>query len=285
MKNFLNQLLLSLFLTFSVLNSVNAMPAYPGLVEFTQPDGTKISVYLKGDENVKWAETLDGYSIMFNKEGYYEYAKLDTRGDMVPSGIKVHNIQNRTKEEINLLSNIQKNLRYNRDKVYMMKQITNIYNTQKRAFPTTGSRKLVCILMGFTDLAFTKTQADFNSLFNQINYTTGGATGSIKDFFAEASYNQFDLTVTVAGPYTAANNMKYYGKNDASGNDAAPDVLASEAVSLADADVNYADFDNDNDGNVDAVYIIYAGYGEETGGLADAIWAYAWSFTQKKLSG
>ena len=222
---------------------------------------------------------------MFNKDGYYEYAKLDTRGDMVPSGIKAHNVINRTKEEVSFIQSTQKNLRYNRDQIHMMKQITNIYETQKRAFPTTGSRKLVCILMGFTDKAFTKTQADFNNLFNQVGYTTGGATGSIKDFFAEASYNQFDLTVTVAGPYTAANNMAYYGGNDASGNDLRPDVLASEAVTLANPDVNYADFDNDNNGSVDGVYIIYAGYGEEAGASVNEIWAQAWSFTPKTLDG
>ena len=139
-----------------------------------------------------------------------------------------------------------------------------------RAFPTTGDRKLICILIGFTDKAFTKTQADFNSLFN-------GATGSVKDYYLENSYNQFNLTVDVAGPYTASQNMAYYGANDASGYDIRPGELVLEAINLADPDVNYAEYDNDNDGWVDGVYIIYAGYGEEAGGGANAIWAHAWS--------
>eukprot|EP00825_Cyclidium_porcatum_P024377 TRINITY_DN26811_c0_g1_i1.p2 TRINITY_DN26811_c0_g1~~TRINITY_DN26811_c0_g1_i1.p2 ORF type:complete len:151 (-),score=20.99 TRINITY_DN26811_c0_g1_i1:47-499(-) len=134
-------------------------------------------------------------------------------------------------------------------------------NSQK-SFPTTGSRKLVCILIGFTDKAFTKTKLDFENLYNQVGYTVDGATGSVSDFYKENSYNQLNLSVTVAGPYTAANNMAYYGANDAFGDDVKPEALVTEAVNLANSSVNYADFDNDLDGTVDGVYIIYAGYGD-----------------------
>jgi M6 family metalloprotease-like protein len=51
--------------------------------------------------------------------------------------------------------------------------------------------------------------------------------------------------------------------------------MVSEAIVLANPDVNYAIYDNDNDGNVDGVYVIFAGYGEEAGGPADAIWSHA----------
>ena len=68
--------------------------------------------------------------------------------------------------------------------------------------------------------------------------------------------------------------MSYYGGNDASGSDSNPRALVTEAVNAADATVNFADFDNDNDGTVDGVYVIYAGYGEEAGGGADCIWAH-----------
>ena len=149
-------------------------------------------------------------------------------------------------------------------------------NAMQQSYPTTGNRKLLCILIGFTDKSFTKTQAEFNNLFNQVGYSTGGATGSVKDYYLENSYGQFNLTVDVAGPYTASNTMAYYGGNDGSGNDLRPRELVREAVLLADPYVNYADYDNDNDGYVDGIYVIYAGYGEEAGGGANAIWAHQW---------
>ena len=274
-------------LIFSVVLFVNksadAVKAYPYPVQITQPDGTKLTIIQKGDEHVKWAETVDGYSIMRNSKKVFEYATLDSKNDMVPSGIKAKDENERSSLDNLFLDKTKKGLRYSKSQVGMMKSITRM--TQK-TFPKTGSRKLVCILMSFTDVAFTKTKTDFQNLFNQVGYSTDGATGSVKDYYAENSYNQLDLTVTVAGPYNAAHNMAYYGANDSYGYDVKPDVLVTEAVNAAKDDINYADFDNDGDGSVDGVYVIYAGYGEEVSGVStDAIWAHAWQITPVTLDG
>lgn len=259
---------------------LSASPAYPNPIQFIQPDGSKISILLKGDEKVKWAQTLDGYTIMFNDRRTYEYAVLNSSNDMIPSGVKANSPENRSMEEQNFLTTVAKGLYYSSSQIQMLKQAWGVFSTQQQlSFPTTGTRKLICILMGFTDKAFTKTQTDFNNLFNQIGYSTGGATGSVKDYYSENSYGQLNLAVTVAGPYTAAHNMAYYGGNNANGQDQNPDELVSEAVTLANSSVNYADFDNDNNGIVDGVYVIYAGYGEEAGASANTIWAHAWSIT------
>ena len=261
-------------------SKLSASPAYPGLISFVQPDGSKINIYLKGDERVKWAETEDGYSILFNANGTYEYAVLDNQGDMVPSGRMAINAVQRNSDDLTFLLNVPKHLIYSSTQVGMAKQIGNIMLKEGnllKSFPTTGDRKLLCILIGFTDKAFTKTQTDFTNLFNQVDYAVNGATGSVAKFFNESSYGQLNLTVTVAGPYLASNTVAHYGANDSSGNDRYPRELVREAVDLADPDVNYANFDNDNDGTVDGVYVIYAGYGEEAGGGANCIWAHAWS--------
>ncbi len=257
-----------------------SIPAKPGLIEFTQPDGSKINIYLHGDEKVKWATTQDGYTLLFNAEGYYEYAVLDYRNSLVTSGIIARNEENRDLLSQSFLAGVNKNLTYSPDQISILKQVWNIYDEEAqngaKAFPTTGNRKLVCILIGFTDRAFVKTQAEFDALFNQVGYTAGGATGSIKDYYLENSWNQFNLTVDVKGPFTASNNMAYYGTN-VSGDDIRPRELVTEAVNLADPTTNYADYDNDNNGSVDAVYVIYAGYGEESGAPSTTIWAHAWA--------
>ncbi len=264
----------------------DASPAYPKPVQFTQPDGSTITLTLKGDEHAKWAMTTDGYTLMSNAKGYYEYATTDNRGMLKPSGVVAKNSENRSTEDAELLSGISKGLRYSKEQTQMLKSIRSIQNSEAtRAFPTTGKRKLICILMGFKDKAFTKTQADFNNLFNQVNYSANGATGSVKDYYLENSYGKFDLTVTVAGPYTASQDMAYYGANDSDEMDVKPEELVKEAVIAADGEVNYANFDNDNDGNVDGVYVIYAGYGEEAGAPADAIWAHAWKIPARTLDG
>lgn len=273
--------IIALFIISFVLfvnKSADAVVAYPYPVQITQPDGSKITIINKGDEHIKWAETVDGYSIMRNSKKIFEYATLDSNNDMVPSGIKAKDAIERSSSDNLFLSKINKGLRYSKSQIGMMKSISRmVQKSSQKSFPATGSRKLVCILMSFQDVTFTKTKADFENLFNQVGYSTDGATGSVKDYYKENSYNQLDLTVTVAGPYKAANNMVYYGKNGTDGNDVKPDVLVTEAVNAADAAVNYADFDNDNNGYVDGVYVIYAGYGEEVTGVSeDAIWAHAW---------
>jgi len=274
-------LLVALLVSLSQTN-LNASSAYPGLINFIQPDSTKIRIFLKGDEKVKWAETEDGYTILFNSKGFYEYAVIQNNTDLIPSGVVAKNIEERTQNTTTILSSVQKHIRYSPSQVSMVKQIWKISQTDRensnKAFPQTGSRKLVCLLIGFPDKAFTKTQTDFNNLFNQVGYSANSATGSVHDFFAESSYNQLNLSVTVAGPFTAANNMAYYGGNSGGqGTDLRPRELIAEAINLADPTVNFADFDNDNDGTVDGVYVIYAGYGEEGGGGANCIWAHAWN--------
>jgi len=279
--------LVCLFIMGIMGNPVAASPAYPNPVKVTQPDGTTVTVILKGDEFAKWAQTLDGYTLLYNSRGVYEYAVVNTDGDIVPSGVRASEQSHRTAAETALLTSTAKGLSFSRSQLDMIRSIQQIRDRENslRTFPTTGARKLVCILMGFKDKAFTKTQADMNNLFNQVGYSANGATGSVKDFYNENSWNQFNLTVTVAGPFTAANNMSYYGGNDASGSDSNPRALVTEAVNAADATVNFADFDNDNDGTVDGVYVIYAGYGEEAGGGADCIWAHAWNITSVTKDG
>ena len=277
---------LLLLLVFSTFQSVFSSTANPKPIKFTQPDGSVISITLKGDEHIKWAITSDGYTLLSNSKGYFEYAIKDSRGYLAPSGVVAKDFEKRSFEDKNFISKISKGLSYSKEQVQMLKSIKAIKKSEARkAFPTSGSRKLVCILMGFKDKAFSKTQSDFNNLFNQVNYTVNGATGSVKDYYLENSYGKFNLDVTVAGPYTASQNMSYYGANDTNGDDVKPDVLVTEAVTAADATVNYADFDNDNDGNVDGVYVIYAGYGEEAGAPTSTIWAHAWEIPAKTLDG
>lgn len=265
-----------------MFNQTSAVPAYPKPIKFTQADGTTVTLIMRGDEHSKWAQTTDGYTLLYNAKGEFEYAVVDNKGDAVPSGVRASDVARRKSNETALLQNTRKGITFSESQVSMIKQIKQMraqQNAQQRAFPTTGARKLVCILMGYKDKAFTKTQADINNLFNQVGYSAGGATGSVKDYYNENSWNQFNLTVTVAGPFTASQNMSYYGANDASGNDVKPRELVTEAVNAADATVNFADFDNDGDGAVDGVYVLFAGYGEEAGASASCIWSHAWNIT------
>lgn len=250
------------------------VPAYPGPITVTQPDGSSLEIRLFGDEYHHIAKTPDGYTLLRNKADVYEYAKLDNSGDLVLSGVAARNIDERTDVEKQFLPRVRKNLYYSTGQLGILRQLKAISIDEQRkakAFPTTGNRKSLVILMGFQDLAFTKSQVDFTTLFN--------GSGSVSEYYAENSWGQLDIDFTVAGPYTAAENLASYGENDAFGNDMRIDDLVTEAVDFADPSVNYADFDNDLDGEVDGIYIIYAGYGEHAGAPSYTIWPHAGSIT------
>ena len=282
-----------------------AVSAYPYPFQYTQPDGSVVTIQLKGDEKVHWAETADGYKLLSNGKNGWEYAVVNKDGDIQCSGSLAREQGKRSLADRRLLSGVSKNIRYSDKQIRLLKSLWDAqhaldktsggFNMQgsssltggspqkspgiSKVFSPVGGKKLLMILIGFTDKAFTKTQADFNSLMNQVGYNLNGATGSVKDYFLETSYNQFNVTTTVAGPYTAAHNMAYYGTNDSNGNDVNPGALITEAVTQADADVNYADFDNDGDGIVDGVYVVYAGYGEASGAPSYTIWPHASSIS------
>jgi M6 family metalloprotease-like protein len=283
MQRFTTIMMACLFILTQVCNLsiLKASPAFPYPIEFTQPDGTKITIILKGNEHSKWALTTDGYTLLFNAQGYYEYATINSDNNLVPSGIVAKDVSNRSAADQEFLNKTPKGLTFSESQRSAMRSFSEMAAREysQKAFPTKGSRKLLCILIGFTDKAISKTSTDFDNLFNQIGYSVGNATGSVKDYYKSTSYNQLDLTVTVAGPYVAANNLNYYGANDTNGDDVRPRDLITEAINKADKDVNFADYDNDGDGVVDGVYVIYAGYGEEAGASANTIWAHAWSIT------
>ena len=59
-----------LFLLLVVVGSdIQAVPAYPYPVKITQPDGTTLTIRLKGDEFHHYTETEDGYMVTKNSMG------------------------------------------------------------------------------------------------------------------------------------------------------------------------------------------------------------------------
>ncbi|MDA3866747.1 MAG: hypothetical protein PF489_08380 [Salinivirgaceae bacterium] len=103
--------------------AAQAVPAWPHLMNYKLPDGTTIELTIKGDEKIRWAETKDGYSLLLNKEGFYEYAKLNENGDMVRSGIRAYNSNERTQEQMSFVSKLNKKVHFSPSQVNLMHQI------------------------------------------------------------------------------------------------------------------------------------------------------------------
>ena len=137
------------------------------------------------------------------------------------------------------------------------------------------------MLVEFSDVTFDplNTQQAFDSLANGENYTYNGATGSCQAYFKAQSNGQYVPEFDVVGPLVLPQTTAYYGANDAYGNDQYVVDLVIDACSAADqSGVDFSQYDNDNNGIVDFVYIIYAGYAESEGGdeRPSDIWPHNW---------
>lgn len=264
-------MLKGLFLLLYLLCSatVYGVSAYPGIIKYRCADGSSVNLTIKGDETNKWAVAEDGYTLLRSNRGEWCYALTDSEGKTKISTWEISAV--RPSPLINILQQIPKGLKVPMAKNKMKSAALNHSDYRSKAV---GKQKTLVILMQYKDVALKKKQSDFDALFNQINYTSEGALGSVKDFFLENSHGQFDLTSDVFGPFTAPEKMNYYGGNDASDQDEHPAELFLEALNNVSSLVNLSDYDTDRDGYLNNVHIIFAGYGEEAGASADAIWSH-----------
>jgi len=133
----------------------------------------------------------------------------------------------------------------------------------------------IAILVDFSDNVGTTPSAHFDSLLaSQGTYPTG----SFRDFYLENSYNNIDVVMTVVGWFRMPQTYAYY-VNGQYGFGPYPmnaQRMAEDAVWAADPTVNFSQFDNDNNGYIDALFIIHAGPGAEQTGNVNDIWSHAW---------
>ena len=239
----------------AIIVSLWAMPARRGGVVITQPDGSQITVYQHGDEYFHWQTNEKGEWLKLEKDGFYR----------VTEALSTEQIE--------------------------VRRMASPKRATQAAYPLNVAPRGLVILVNFADLAFETSHAELDSMLTGNNYTRDysytyrGETynitseGSARQYFQDASYGQYNPQFDVIGPVTISNNMSYYGNNDSYGNDMYPDKMVSEACKLADTeyDVDFTQYDNDNDGYVDFVFVIYAGYGEADGGAATTIWPHSWN--------
>ena len=157
---------------------------------------------------------------------------------------------------------------------------TNIQRMAPRRTPSINlAPKGLLILVNYADITFNSSnnQLAFDSLANSDNYTYNGATGSCKAYFKAQSNGQYEPHFDVIGPITLPQNSAYYAANDASGNDQYVVDFVVDACKAADElGVDFSQYDNDNNGILDFIYIIYAGYAESEGAGATTMWPHNW---------
>ena len=233
----------------AVAVSAMAVPARRGGVVRTAADGTEKTVFLNGDECFHYITDADG------------------------NWLDEETLQPLTEEIKN-------------EKLKIKSEAPGRRAQARRVKEETGTDRLLSprgavILVSYTDLAFESSNADMTEWAMGDDYKYNGATGSIHQYFLDQSWGQYDLQIDVFGPVTVSHNMKYYGENDAFGDDKRAEDLIKEACVLAhdSCGADFSQYDWDNDGKVDWVVILYAGYGEASGAPSYTVWPHQYELS------
>lgn len=265
---------------------LHAVPAHPRPAEVKQKDGTTLKVVQVGDEYAHCYATLDGVPLIKCADNSYYYAIVGGSNELKPSTWLAHTQTQRSVSEQAFVNQhtfaaqqVVKQTWVTQNRMANQRRCKVSESKRVLGRPTNykGYKKGLVILVNFADVKMHATTAhtDFDMMFNQVGYAYNQAIGSVHDYFYCQSYGQFNLAFDVVGPITLSKSYSYYGANSSTGNDLHADEMVVEACHLVANQVNFADYDWDNDGEVDQVYLIYAGYGENYSGAdPNTIWPH-----------
>ncbi len=97
----------------------------------------------------------------------------------------------------------------------------------------------------------------------------------IEQYFADNSFGKYTPAFDIIGPVTLDGNRRDYGANDAEGDDQAAAVMVADACNKAENLADFTKYDQNGDGRLDAVVVIYAGEGERMdNNLPEAVWEF-----------
>lgn len=143
--------------------------------------------------------------------------------------------------------------------------------------PLRGTVRVLVVLVDFPDRAFRRPTSRFADLF----FSSGAVpTGSVAEYYRDVTGGLVEIAGQVAGPYTMPQPLSWYANgNHGIGNpsgEARAAMLARDAVTAADPQVDLGPYDNDGNGYVDAFVIVHAGRGGEETGDGGDLWSHKW---------
>lgn len=287
----MKKILLSIAFALLGISSSFAAKAYSGPITIIQSDGSQLTVYLHGDEDNNWLTTADGALLKQEGNSYY-IAKVATDGSLKATKYLAHNANNRPIAEAKAIKSQNKELFFDsvKDQQTSAKVLKSMGTgtSNVKYFPHTGSPKALVILVEFSDTLFQsgkkakgvfehylKAQPEdplpdgyeaYTASYNQQKFRN---YGSVSQYFYDMSQGTYTPQFDVVGPYQLSSPSAYYGKGQ---NDNASALIKDACTAANNDGVDFSQYDADNDGDVDLVYIIYAGYPASMSANVNDIW-------------
>ena len=250
---------------------VMAAPAKPVPFTHVQSDGTTVTLVMQGGEFIHSLMTMDGLTVALNAKGDYCYTAGGALSDVV-----AHDQGNRGIEEQAFVVAYRDQMTLGAGVRRMPRREGENEHPQ---VPTMGSPRIPIILVNYTDVTFIDENpvATFENQFNEKQY-------SCLHYFQSQSRGLFSPRFEILGPVDLPQNRAFYGKNKRV---FGTDVDAQLGTMIYDAcvglpDVDFSNYDNDGDGFVDVVVVLYAGVGEAQAynTVPESVWPCQWDMTE-----
>ena len=266
----MKKILLLIFALVVACSTAWAVPAKPGIHTVTQPDGSTLQLRLMGDEWHHSFVTADGFTVQQNDDGFFYYVTTDGITKTIAHDAEDRSIDEKAfieanREQMTLHALYQAKQRNGKLRSRTPKEVS----LKAAEVPTSGSPKIPILLIQYSNVSMKHSLADF-----QAHYNT--QTWSVLQYFTDQSNGQFTPQFDIYGIYTLSNTRAYYGRNNNNGDDQRVGTMVANAITAAGSNINWSQYDNDGDGEVDACIVVYAGPGEAAGAAAETIWPCQW---------
>lgn len=266
-------ILLSLFI-LAAATCIHAAKSSGTPKAVKQPDGTTLMVRLLGEEHFSWHQTMDGVVIMQQDKAFY-VAEICADGSLKSTGVLAHNLDSRKGQELQLAKAQDKSLFFAKGAEASQARRKAIAGYPSSDFcPHSGKVRIPVIMVEYTDVKFTFSERSvwedyFNGTerFSPTQENRFKGHSSVAQYFSDASFGDFTPEFDLYGIYTVSKHHDYYGNNTGR-----TSTLINEVLKLADNDIDFTQYDSNNDGRVDMVYILYAGAGANLSGDNSDVW-------------
>ncbi|HNX10270.1 MAG TPA: M6 family metalloprotease domain-containing protein, partial [Methanothrix sp.] len=256
-------------------------PFFNKRFEFSQPDGTRISLVGWGNQFFATFETEDGYTVVRNPvTKFYDYAKLSPDNSYLETtGVRVGAVDPAT-------LGIAKHLRVSEVAATIMARAASgseigLTRWQERIREAKASKKMavasrgiiaapperqtrgdyvgLCILIQFPDVKGTIQPSEVELFCNQNGYRGYGNSGSVNDYFSEVSGGRVNYRNIVTAYYTARNERAYYADPSIPYGTRARELIREALEYLRSNGFNFSGLSADSGGFIYAINAFYAG--------------------------
>lgn len=268
-----------------------------------------IQLFGRGDDDFNWQEDTKGFTVvevddaatsgnLNGKRPRYMYATVDTATDtLAPSAHEVGKVnpaavglqkralpthRGRGHHEDNLTSKGQNG-----------KHRQQRRTARARRQAPSGSIRNLVVMVRFAGHATRPlpTKEQLEVLFNNNGAdATFCPTGSVSDVWSQNSYGQVNITSTLTG-WIDVPQTEYYSANRLSGKSYVLHYALTSALQIADASVDFSQFDQDGNGYVDMLTFVHSGYAAEHSGTdmygatsMNRIWSHQSTLTDPYIS-